>query len=91
MTKEPSTQIMHQGISIHNVNACNDQVSERKLCGHFKADFYLADYYRTLGCELSEPAFIDIVEYRFGIDDESAHYHLPLKCTAWGCSLFRGG
>ena len=29
--------------------------------------------------------------YRFGIADLAQHYHLPLKMTPWGFSLFRGG
>jgi 5-hydroxyisourate hydrolase len=29
--------------------------------------------------------------FRFGIADPAQHYHLPLKVTPWGFSLFRGG
>ena len=28
---------------------------------------------------------------RFGLADPEAHYHLPMKCTPWGYSCFRGG
>ena len=35
--------------------------------------------------------FLDVVSYRFGIADLDAHYHLPMKCTPWGYSCFRGG
>jgi 5-hydroxyisourate hydrolase len=35
--------------------------------------------------------FLDVVTYRFGIDDPDAHYHLPMKVTPWGYSCFRGG
>jgi len=35
--------------------------------------------------------FLDVVSYRFGIAEPEAHYHLPMKCTPWGYSCFRGG
>ena len=28
--------------------------------------------------------------FRFGIADPAVEYHLPLKFTLWGFSLFRG-
>ena len=37
------------------------------------------------------PAFLEVVPFRFGIADPLQHYHLPLKLTPWGFSLFRGG
>ena len=35
--------------------------------------------------------FLDVVTFRFGIDDPESHYHLPMKVTPWGYSCFRGG
>ena len=34
--------------------------------------------------------FLDVVPFRFKIADPARHYHLPLKITLWGFSLFRG-
>ena len=34
--------------------------------------------------------FLAIVPFRFRIADVDPHYHLPLKFTRWGYSLFRG-
>jgi 5-hydroxyisourate hydrolase len=59
--------------------------------GHYEADFHVADYYRAARVSLPEKPFLDVVTYRFGIDDPAQHYHLPLKCTPWGYSCFRGG
>jgi 5-hydroxyisourate hydrolase len=59
--------------------------------GYFEARFHVADYYRNAtGATLAVP-FLDVVGYRFGIADPEAHYHLPMKCTPWGFSCFRGG
>lgn len=60
--------------------------------GYYEALFHIADFYRRNGSS-PPPAipFLDVVSYRFGIADPEAHYHLPMKCTPWGYSCFRGG
>ena len=58
--------------------------------GTYEAVFHVGDYYRTLGLTLPEPPFLEEVPFRFGIADSSQHYHLPLKLSPWGFSLFRG-
>jgi 5-hydroxyisourate hydrolase len=59
--------------------------------GMYEAIFHIADWYRAQGVALPSPAFLETVPYRFGIADLAQHYHLPLKMTPWGFSLFRGG
>ena len=59
--------------------------------GRYEADFHVAAYYRAAGIVLPATPFLDVVTYRFGIDDPAQHYHLPFKCTPWGYSCFRGG
>jgi 5-hydroxyisourate hydrolase len=59
--------------------------------GIYEALFHIADWYRRQGVALPSPAFLETVPYRFGIADLAQHYHLPLKMTPWGFSLFRGG
>ncbi len=59
--------------------------------GFYEARFHVADYYRgAIGAVPTVP-FLDVVNYRFGIAAPEAHYHLPMKCTPWGYSCFRGG
>lgn len=59
--------------------------------GIFEARFAVADWYHAAGVALPPLPFLDIVIYRFGLADPEQHYHLPLKVTPWGFSLFRGG
>ena len=59
--------------------------------GRFEARFHIADYYRAQNVVLAEVPFLDVSVYRFGIASKDQHYHLPLKMTPWGYSLFRGG
>ena len=54
--------------------------------GRFELRFHVGDYYRpTAG---GPSPFIDVLPFRFGIDDADRHHHLPAKITPWGLSLF---
>lgn len=59
--------------------------------GMYEAVFHVGEWYRAQGVAVPSPAFLEAVPYRFGIADVAQHYHLPLKMTPWGFSLFRGG
>jgi len=59
--------------------------------GLYEAVFHVGAWYRDRDPSLPQPAFLDVVPFRFGIADPAQHYHLPLKLTPWGFSLFRGG
>ena len=59
--------------------------------GFYEARFHVADYYRAAASRLPAVPFLDVIAYRFGVADPEAHYHLPMKCTPWGYSCFRGG
>ncbi|WP_270938565.1 hydroxyisourate hydrolase [Falsiroseomonas oryzae] len=43
---------------------------------------------RATGSEA--PPFLDIVPFRFRVFDVAQHYHLPIKFTPFGYSLYRG-
>ena len=59
--------------------------------GVYEATFHVGEWYRAQKVALPSPAFLETVPYRFGVADLAQHYHLPLKMTPWGFSLFRGG
>ncbi|TMJ25340.1 MAG: hydroxyisourate hydrolase [Alphaproteobacteria bacterium] len=59
--------------------------------GTYEAIFHIGDWFRARGVKVPSPAFLEVVPFRFGIADTAQHYHLPLKMTPWGFSLFRGG
>jgi 5-hydroxyisourate hydrolase len=58
--------------------------------GVYELDFHAGDYYRAKGVVLPTPAFVDVVTLRFGIADVTANYHVPLVCTPWSYSTYRG-
>lgn len=55
--------------------------------GTYEARFHAGAYFAASG---SAPGILDLVPFRFVIRDPAQHYHLPLKMTPWGYSLFRG-
>lgn len=58
--------------------------------GRYELRLHVGQYYRDRGTTLPEPAFMDVQVFRFGLADETQHYHLPVKLSPWGMSLFRG-
>lgn len=58
--------------------------------GTYVLEFDAGDYYRGLGTDLADPAFLDIVPIRFGVADAEAHYHVPLLISPYGYSTYRG-
>ena len=58
--------------------------------GVYELDFHAGDYFRSTGASLPEPAFLEVVTLRFGIADAKANYHVPLVCTPWSYSTYRG-
>lgn len=62
-----------------------------QAAGTYEAVFSIGAYYRARDPSAAVPAFVEDAAFRFGLAEPSQHYHLPLKMTAWGYSLFRGG
>ncbi len=58
--------------------------------GIYEIDFAIGPYFRARGVELPEPAFLDVVTVRFGISDTARHYHVPLNCSPYGYTTYRG-
>ena len=58
--------------------------------GRYRLEFDIGDFYRDLGVDLPEPAFLDIVVIDFGVADATTHYHVPLLVSPFGYSTYRG-
>lgn len=69
----------------------DDTLNRRFEPGYYEARFHIADFYRVATHADAVVPFLDVACYRFGLADPDAHYHLPMKCTPWGYSCFRGG
>ena len=58
--------------------------------GTYRLSFELAAYFRARGVVLPEPPFLDVVQLDFGIAHADQHYHVPLLCSPWSYSTYRG-
>jgi len=66
------------------------------ICGHdFRSGtyqwlFYVNDYFTANGTPISPTPFLDVVPLSFGVDNPEQHYHVPLLCSPWAFSTYRG-
>ena len=51
--------------------------------GEYELTFHVGEYF-------GENAFLDRVPVRFRVSDAAANYHVPLLCTPWAYSTYRG-
>ncbi len=59
--------------------------------GEYELLFHVADFYAPKAGTIGDPVFLDrTVPLRFAIFDAKQHYHVPLLCTPWSCSTYRG-
>lgn len=66
-------------------------LSERDfVCGIYELRFFAGDYLRDRHGELPDPLFLDVIPVRFGMADETSHYHVPLLVSPFGYSTYRG-
>lgn len=59
--------------------------------GMYCLRFDVGSYYRSANVQIPSPGFLESAEFHFGVDRIEEHFHLPIKFTPWGYSLFRGG
>lgn len=57
---------------------------ESMLIGTYEITFHIGHYFEN------DPAFLDQVPIRFHIADPAANYHIPLLCSPWSYSTYRG-
>ncbi len=58
--------------------------------GIYELRFAVGSYFTAHLPDLPDPPFLGIVPIRFGIADLSSHYHVPLLCSPWSYSTYRG-
>lgn len=57
--------------------------------GIYELVFHIGDYFSN-EADKDPNAFIDIVPIRFGINNDEAHYHVPLLVSPYSFSTYRG-
>lgn len=63
-------------------------VDQAMQAGTYQLEFAVGDYFRRQGFDGAR--FLDRVPLRFVIDEPDQHYHLPLLCSPFSYSTYRG-
>jgi 2-oxo-4-hydroxy-4-carboxy-5-ureidoimidazoline decarboxylase len=58
--------------------------------GVYEWMFSVGEYFAIRGTPASGTPFLGEVPLRFGIDNPEKHYHVPLLCSPWSYSTYRG-
>jgi 5-hydroxyisourate hydrolase len=56
---------------------------EKLSAGTYQLVFHVGEYFKAGG-------FLDLVPVRFAIADAAQHYHVPLLCSPWSYTTYRG-
>ncbi len=77
-----------KSVSTNDDGRCDSPLvaGDEMTTGVYELVFHVGDYLNT-GAVVG---FLDQVPVRFGIDDPSAHYHVPLLVSPFGYSTYRG-
>ncbi len=60
---------------------------EKFRAGTYQLMFHVGAYFKANG---TTAAFLDLVPVRFEIADAGQHYHVPLLCSPWSYTTYRG-
>ena len=76
-----------------NADGRTDQpllAQDEMQAGNYELVFFVGDYFAKDVSTLPKVPFLDRVPVRFGISDATASYHVPLLCSPWSYSTYRG-
>jgi len=57
--------------------------------GTYELEFDMGDYFKNSNACVGDPAFLNTVVIRFSLKGDE-HYHVPLLCSPWAYSTYRG-
>ena len=63
--------------------------ADRFRPGRYELRFAIGDYFAARGLA-PEPRFLDVVAVSVGLAEGQGHYHVPLLCTPWTYTTYRG-
>lgn len=57
--------------------------------GRYELRFHIGAYFQARGLA-PDPLYLDVVAINVGLADGQRHYHVPLLCTPWSYTTYRG-
>jgi 5-hydroxyisourate hydrolase len=64
--------------------------ADEMKAGQYEIIFFVGDYFAARATPQPKIRFLDQVPVRFGIVDAGGSYHVPLLCSPWSYSTYRG-
>ncbi|PWC29462.1 hydroxyisourate hydrolase [Teichococcus aestuarii] len=65
--------------------------AERFRPGRYELRFFVGDYFAARGMAGGpEERYLDVVAVSVGLREGQGHYHVPLLCTPWSYTTYRG-
>lgn len=87
---DPERRLLAEGVLAAN-GALEHPITRQRLdAGPYEVVFHAGAFFAGTGIATADPPFLDLVPFRFALGDPGQHYHLPMKITPWGFSLYRG-
>lgn len=78
-------EVGHDGVVAHPITTGVGVVP-----GRYDIELAVGAYYRAFEVDVGTPAFQETAVFRFTVVDAAEHYHLPVKLSPWGLSIWRG-
>lgn len=79
--------------AVTNADGRTDQpmlTADQMTVGSYELVFYAGEYLRATGQAQGDVLFLDEIPIRFGVNDTSQHYHVPLLISPFAYSTYRG-
>jgi len=64
--------------------------ADEMKAGEYELVFHVGDYFVGKTASQAGVRFLDVVPVRFGVADATASCHVPLLCSPWSYSTYRG-
>jgi len=59
------------------------------IAGRYELRFHVGAYFQALGLA-ADPPYLDVVPVRVTLEAGQGHYHVPLLCSPFGYTTYRG-
>jgi 2-oxo-4-hydroxy-4-carboxy-5-ureidoimidazoline decarboxylase len=91
VTAAGATALLARGITNQDGRTDAPLIGGRPVpVGTYELRFAVGDYYARAGVQQADPPFLGVVPLRFSVAEPEGHYHVPLLCTPWSYSTYRG-
>jgi 2-oxo-4-hydroxy-4-carboxy-5-ureidoimidazoline decarboxylase len=91
ISKADERRLVTRGVTNHDGRTDGPLIGDRPLpIGRYELRFAVGAYYAALKAPQADPSFLDVVPVRFAIAEPEGHYHVPLLCTPWSYTTYRG-